>query len=103
MVPYPISIDRVGYRGNDPNKRAKAARENKTAADLEKAINDLLLKQERPVQSYLYHEIASITGYSVETVRKFGFSIDCGHNGFTVIRRGLSREEAMRSFYGEDK
>lgn len=70
-------------------KRAKAAHENKTAADLEKAINDLLLKQEHPVQSYTHHEIASLTGYSMETVREFGFSIDCGHNCFTVIRRGL--------------
>ena len=103
MVTYPISIARVGYRGSDPNKRAKAARENQTAADLERAINDLLLKQELPVQSYTYHEISSITGYSVETVRRLGFSIDCGHNGFTALRRGLSIEEAMKSIHGEDK
>lgn len=33
MVTYPISVRGSSYRGADPKKRAKAAQENRTAAD----------------------------------------------------------------------
>lgn len=101
MVKYPITVGRIGYRGNNPSRRMKIAYQNEIAAKLESAINELLLKQEQPIQSYLYHEISSITGYSVEQVRELCFSIDCGHNGFTAIRHDLSYEEASKEMHNQ--
>lgn len=95
MVTYPIHVKRSGYRGADPRKRQKAIEYNRVASELETYINGLLQKQTSPVQVYLYYQIASATGHSEETVRDICFSIDCGSNGFTAIRQGLSFEQAM--------
>lgn len=95
VVTYPITVQRSSYRGSDPRKRQKAARENQIASELERAINELLLKQANPIQVYTYGEIARQTGHSVECVREVCFSIDCGQNGFTAIRYGMTYEEAM--------
>lgn len=93
MVTYPISVKRNAYRGSDPCKRAKANAENRIA--LERHINNLLEKHQLPIQSYMYYDIASDTGHDIELVRRLCYSIDCGGNGFTVIRRGMSLERAM--------
>lgn len=95
MVTYPISVKGNGYRGNDPRKRAKANEENRIALELERHINKLLENQQEPIQSYMYHDIASDTGHDIETVRRLCFSIDCGGNGFTVIKKGLTMEQAV--------
>jgi len=57
--------------------------------------NARLKAQTRPIQQYLYHQIASDTGHSVETIRELCFSIDGGHRGFTAFKSGMSAEQAM--------
>jgi hypothetical protein len=66
-------------------------------AEIEKAINDLLLQQTAPIQVYDYGQIAQLTGYSQDFIREIGFSIDGGHNGFTAIRHDLTYEQALEA------
>lgn len=94
MVTYPISVRRDGYRGGDAAKRTKAARHNMNAQALEQAANDLLRAQQEPIRSYLWHELSKASGLDIDTVRRLGFSIDGGHNGYTAIKPGLILEEA---------
>jgi hypothetical protein len=101
MVTYPISVKRNSYRGSDRRKKEKAYLENQVAMELEKAINELLKNQKEAIRSYGYHEIASQTGVALETVRKLCFSIDCGHNGFTATRVGLTQEEYDLALKGD--
>jgi hypothetical protein len=95
LVTYPIHVRGASYRGADPRKREKAASQNRIASELEAHINALLKAQTRPIQQYLYHEIADATGHSIQKVRELCFSIDGGHNGFTAYRSGMSAEQAM--------
>lgn len=95
MKTYPIRVPRVSYRGADRRKQAKTAETNRIAAELERHINALIEKQAYPICSYDYYEISSATGYDLETVRRLCFGIDGGHNGFTVIRPGLTMEQAL--------
>lgn len=97
MVTHPISISRNGYRGANRTKQLKAYKENQLASQLETFINDLLLKQEALIQVYSYHRIVADSGIPFEIVRRLGFSIDCGHNGFTAWRHDLTYEEAMNA------
>lgn len=102
MVRYPIHVSRVAYRGNDPRKRAQNSRRNAIANQLEQHINALLREQVQPIANYMYHQIASDTGVPLDTVRELCFSIDGGHNGFTVIRQDLTFEEAQRLLHSGD-
>jgi hypothetical protein len=97
MVTHPIQVSARQYRGNDPKKLRKHAEESAAASKLERLINEMLLTQERPIQVYLYHEIASKSGYPIELVRKLCFAIDCGGNGFTAIKPGMTYEQAMHA------
>jgi hypothetical protein len=99
MVTYPISVKRNGYRGSDPRKRAKANEENRIALELERHINKLVENQQLPIQNYMYHEIARATGHDVDLVRRICFSIDGGHHGFTVIKQGMTLEQAMAELH----
>lgn len=96
-------MKRNGYRGSDARKRAKANEENRIALELERHINNLLQKQELPIQSYLYHEIARDTGHDIGLVRRLCYSIDCGGNGFTVIKQGMTLEQAMAELHAPAK
>lgn len=84
MVSYPIHIARDSYLGRDPRKRQKASDHNRDVAELERKINDMLKKQTEPVKVYSWASIAADTGMSYEFVKKVGYSIDCGSNGFTA-------------------
>ncbi len=95
MVTYPITTKRDFYRGRDPRKADKAREFNRVAGELERYINDLLLKQTAAVQSYHYHEIARAIGHDIELVSEICFQIDCGHHGFTAYRKGLTQEQAL--------
>lgn len=97
MKTYPIHVARRNYGGADPKKRAKAAEYNRDAALLESCANDLLRKQTEPVQSYLWMELASATGLTLDRVAELGFSIDGGSNGFTAWRCDLGYEAAMEA------
>lgn len=95
MVSYPIRVARSGYRGTDAKKRAKAAEENRMASLIENFVNGKLVAQVEPVLQYGWSEIAEGTGLRLEDVARLGFSIDCGSNGFTAIRQGLTLEQAI--------
>jgi len=86
MVTYPVSVPRKRYAGGKASIQQKVNERNRIAAEFEKHINAKIEKQEEEVRIYLYHEIANETGYDLETVREILFSVDCGHNGFTVIK-----------------
>lgn len=95
MITYPISVKRNSYRGSDVRKKARAASENQIATQLERHINAQLLSQTEPIKTYLYSIIAAETGFSEEIIRNLCLSVECGHNGFTAIKHGMTREEAM--------
>ena len=97
MVTYPIRMARDTYKGGNRQKQLKSAYENQDIARLEAFINDMLLKQTEPIASYLFHDIARESGFDYEFVAKHGFSIDCGHNGFTAWRYDLTYEQAMKA------
>lgn len=95
MVTFPIGIRRDHYRGSDQRKRLKAADRNRIAAALEGYINELLQGQTTPICVYSFADISEATGISYERVRELGHSIDCGSNGFTAYRRGLTLDDAL--------
>lgn len=97
MKTHPIHIARNSYRGTDPKKRAKAISENRDAVLLEDYVNQLLLKQQAPIQVYSWMEISQGCGLTYNTVERLGFSIDCGSNGFTAWRHDLTYEQAMEA------
>ena len=97
MVTYPIVVNRSSYRGTDQRQRQKAAEHNRIASELEAYINGQLRIQSAPIQTYNYYEIVEATGYSAETVSGLLFSIDCGHNGFTAYKYGMTLEQAIEA------
>ncbi|MHB1188241.1 hypothetical protein [Thiobacillus sp.] len=94
MATYPIQVKRFAYRGSDPRKRQKADEQNRIATKLETYINALVKSQTAPIQMYFYHQIATETGFSENTVRELCFSIDGGHNGFKAIKPSLGANSA---------
>lgn len=102
MVSYPIYVARNSYRGNDKKKRAKASQDNQDAARIEEACNRLIQNQTQPIQSYLWMEVSRESGVDYETVRRLGYSIDGGSNGFTASKPGLSQEEIRQGMRGND-
>lgn len=100
MVTFPITVKKSLYRGSDARKKAKALELNGTAARLESFINDKLKNQIEPIRIYSYFEISRETGVPESVVRDLCFSIDCGHNGFTAIKAGLSFDEAWQQHNG---
>lgn len=97
MVTYPITVRGSSYRGSNPKKRAEAAEENRAAAKLTEVINGMLYHQKRPIQVYGWPEIAVASELPISTVARLGFSIECGSNGFTAIRRDLTYEQALEA------
>ena len=95
MVTYPIYVQRDRYSGRDARKRQKVSDKNRIASELETYINDLLLKQEAPVQVYDFADIARATGYSIDVVSELGYSIDGGSNGFTARKHGMTYDAAI--------
>ncbi|WP_044529434.1 hypothetical protein [Herbaspirillum sp. B65] len=96
MVKYPISVRRDYYRGNDKRKRQKTSEANADAAEMERVINEMLLKQTQPVRVYDWHEISKATGIPEDTVAALGYSIAGGSNGFTAYRHDLTQEKAIQ-------
>ena len=86
MVSYPIYVKRSGYSGRDPKKLQKAIEYNRVATMLEEHINAQIKSGKTGV--FLYSTIAREVGLSIECVREILFSVDCGHNGFTVSEVG---------------
>jgi hypothetical protein len=95
MVTYPIYIQREHYSGRDAKRRLKVSDKNRIASELETYINNLLLKQDVPIQVYDFADIARATRYSLDVVSELGFSIDCGSNGFTAWKHDMTQEAAI--------
>lgn len=100
MVTYPVYVRRNSYRGADPRKKAKAQQENLDASILEATANRLIQAQTRGIKSYLWAEISRESGLAYDTVKRLGFSIDGGSNGFTATRPGLTEEEYEHAMKG---
>lgn len=87
MVHYPVHVPRKTYRGSKPVMQVKTSEYNRIAGELERYINGRIEERAEVTQVYLYHEIASATGYPLKLVREMLFGVDGGHNGFTVSKR----------------
>jgi hypothetical protein len=84
MVNYPVHVPRKNYRGSNTVIQIKTNERNRIAAELERYINQRIKEQKEETKVYLYYEIASATGNSLELVREILFGVDGGHNGFTA-------------------
>ena len=84
MVIYPIRVKRKQYRGMNPREQEKTRNYNELAKVLEGYINEKIKEDESEVQQYIYGNIASDLNLEIAEVREILFSVDCGHNGFTV-------------------
>ena len=101
LVTYPVHVRRDTYRGSNAKKQAKAAETNRYASRIEQAANRLIQAQQEAIRSYHWMEISEESDVPYEIVRDLGFSIDCGSNGFTAIRPGLSSEDYQKAMRGE--
>ena len=93
MVTYPVHVRRNHYSGSKEGLRLKAARDNRIAGELEEYINKAIEEQNEEEKIYLYSEIAHETGYSLDVVHRFLFSVDGGSNGFTVVKKSMDNLE----------
>ncbi len=95
MVGHPITVRRDYYSGRVEQRRRRARDDNNLARLLEAHVNAQLARVTEWPHLCLYDEIAHDTGVDAETVRRLMFSVDCGHNGFTVYgpRRGASERD----------
>ena len=87
MKSYPIDIGFHPYGGRDPPKVAKQQEYNRLARRIETWLNDQLAVRPDGVYGFLNHEIARALGEDRDAVADVVFSIDCGHNGVTLIKR----------------
>lgn len=101
MVTYPIHVKRNSYRGAEARKKIMAMQDNRDATAIEQAANRLIQSQTVAFQIYTWGAIARESGVDADTVRRLGFSIDGGSNGFTAIRPGLSQDDIQRALKGE--
>jgi hypothetical protein len=93
VITSPVHVRREMYRGSDPKKRKKAQEHNALAVRIEDVANRLINEQTDAICSYLHHDIARELGEDPDMVRRLGFSIDGGHNGFTAVRPGITQAE----------
>jgi hypothetical protein len=87
MREYPVSVRRDSYRGANAAKQRKAAEYNRVASRVADYINsDLRDKPTDKIYTYLSAQIAQELGENSELVHEIVFSIDCGHNGVTIVK-----------------
>lgn len=94
MLTYPVYFPRNRYSGRNEARRNKAYLENELIARVERYVNEQGKVQEDPFHIYSYAEIAFELRLDPEDVRRLCM-VDGGHNGFTVIRPGLTYEQAL--------
>lgn len=90
MVRYPIRVPRKHYGGSKPNLRQKNYDENRLIQEIEAHINKVLSEKEDGIHVVFSHNIAFDMGLNPERVRKILYGVDCGSNGFTVIKGDVS-------------
>ncbi|MGN2251373.1 hypothetical protein ACFWZ1_14980 [Frateuria sp. GZRe14] len=94
MLSYPVHFPRERYRGGKENLRRKAAEINRLIQQVEQYVNEQGKLNQSPFHQYVYSAIALKLGLDPSEVRHHCM-IDGGHNGFTVIRPGLTMDEAF--------
>ncbi|MGY8829216.1 MAG: hypothetical protein ACKVIS_06645 [Pseudomonadales bacterium] len=99
-VQFYVQVGAITHRGSNAKKQAKAAETNRYASRIEQAANRLIQAQQEAIRSYHWMEISEESDVPYEIVRDLGFSIDCGSNGFTAIRPGLSNEDYQKAMRG---
>ncbi|MEX0837493.1 MAG: hypothetical protein WD101_04115 [Gemmatimonadota bacterium] len=87
MPSYPIEVPRKGYGGTDSRLRREAEEFNRDAAILERHINETFVASGQHRKQFLYGYIAIDTGIPQDRVRDILFTVDCGHNGFSVWKQ----------------
>jgi hypothetical protein len=95
LVEYPIAIGLQQYRGANARKRQQMVERARLAQILETHINKLVKVQTEPIKTYDYSSISRDTGLPLDTVQDICFSIDCGHNGLTAAKPGLTVAQAL--------
>jgi hypothetical protein len=83
---FPVHVKRDHYTGANQRRREKQRRYNKVASICERYLNDRIAADPANCQTYLYPYIADDLGLDVEEVSRVLFSVDCGHNGLTVLK-----------------
>lgn len=92
MKSYPVSVLRDHYRGTNERRRQKAHEYNRIAARIEDYINSDLEKQSNDsINQYFSRSVAYELREDEELVRRIIYSIDCGHNGVTIVKGDYER------------
>ena len=86
MKTYPISVSWDPYRGRDERKLRKRAEYNRVANRVETYLNAKLAAEPEGIYQYLSHSIARDLREDYDLVQRVVFSIDCGHNGVTIVK-----------------
>jgi hypothetical protein len=74
------------YRGLNPRRVEKRTAHNELATQLEDYINGEFQACGRDHETFIYGYVANALGIPVEDVRRLLFSLEGGHNGFSVWR-----------------
>ena len=94
MLSYPVHFPRQFYRGSKDNLRRRAADANRLIKQVEDYVNAQGKIDPEPFHQYIYASIAHELGLDPNEVRRLCM-VDGGHNGFTVLRPGLTLEAAF--------
>jgi tetrahydromethanopterin S-methyltransferase subunit G len=86
MKTYPISVSWDTYGGRDERKLRNRAEYNRVAKRVETYLNAKLAAEPEGIHQYLSHSIARDLGEDYNLVQRIVFSIDCGHNGVTIVK-----------------
>ncbi|KAF2988815.1 hypothetical protein OGR47_21210 (plasmid) [Methylocystis sp. MJC1] len=92
MKSYPVRVSFDPYRGANPNRLRKSADYNRVAARIEKFLNDQLANEpDDTVRQFFSRTIAADLREDEDLVQRVVFSIDCGHNGVTIVKGNFER------------
>ena len=86
MTGFPVHVNRDHYTGTNSGRREKQRRYTEVAAICERYLNHRIVADPANRQTYLYPYIADDLDLDVEEARRVLFSVDCGHNGLTVLK-----------------
>ena len=93
MLTYPVYFPLPRYSGRDQRKLEKIYEQIHVIKVVSKYVNEIGIKNPKPIHCYTYTEIANTLRLDVEYVKNHCM-VDGGHNGFMVLRPGLTLEEA---------
>jgi hypothetical protein len=97
MVKYPIRVAHDYYRGRDLRRVRKATEFNRVAARVETHINSAVADwPDDTFDSLSSGMIALDLGEDDKLVHEIVFSIDCGHNGVTILKGDYERAMEKR-------